>query len=506
MTGSRNLDADGYELLSKREQATRDFVEKVQTRTATALVAYFFSHGVYVRAEDLSDAVTLEDHQDFLNSLSREFEITTGAIRLAVDIGSISLAEKEKAMRAVYEIEKQCTDHQGQQEELSQAASVLLIAVRSYPSTPSLVSPFIIGLVGAFIAYAASIGAGLGLTALAVLYGAANAMKYLRGRNAALAAIEAADQRFDSLLTAEITARPMLRADVDNVKPKAVGFASVTLVAALAAAIMRVSHPISAVADNVPSETPATAYTSLAQERKSDPRQTTDGFASMVGKYPYDVVNDRRFKAAFRGVSRADWKNIADRLTVVNQSGMQLKDGFLVGEGCKAHACNSDKAAFAINATTGKGVLMMMATRGDAPVFTTYGWKELSIGQTPLADWKQQQLADALPPAGSMAERPATTVVSAPTFPTSFDCSKAHSDAERLICGDAELAAADVELAAVYARAKAAVSDQTAFHGRTRAQWNYREQTCHDRECLVRWYADQKIALNEMAETGIVGP
>ncbi|MDR5803736.1 DUF4236 domain-containing protein [Caballeronia sp. LZ001] len=507
VTGSRNLDADGYERLSKREQATRDFVEKVQNRTATALVNYFLSHGVYVRAEDLSDAVTLEDYQDFLNSLSREFEATTNAIRLAVDIGSISLAEKEKAMRAVYQIEKLCAENHGSQAELGEAASALLSAVRSYPSAPSLTGAFIVGLLGAFLTYAISIRAGLGLTALALIYGATKATTYFRGRDAALTTIEAAEHRFDTLLTAEISPRPHLRADDENVKRKAIGFASVTLVAMLVAVSAHVLQPTRAAVTDIAADESAPAATMTSHTLGADANQTSSAFAWMVGKYPYDVVNDHRFKAAFRGVSRADWKKIVERLTVVNQAGIQSKDGFLVGEGCMAHECNSEKAVFAINETTGKGVLIMMQTPSNTPVFTTYRWKDAAIEQTPLADWKQQQLADSMQTAGTAtAPEGVTTTAVLPTFPTSFDCAKAHSDAEHLICGDAQLAAADIELAAGYVKAKGAVADQAAFRERTRAQWNYREQTCHDRECLARWYADQKIALNEMATTGSVGP
>ena len=89
-----------------------------------------------------------------------------------------------------------------------------------------------------------------------------------------------------------------------------------------------------------------------------------------------------------------------------------------------------------------------------------------------------------------------------PALQTSFDCSKAQSDAEHLICTDVELAADDVELASIYARAKAAATDQAAFKERTHAEWNYREQSCHDRDCLVSWYADQKTVLQQIADTG----
>ncbi|WP_239482760.1 hypothetical protein [Paraburkholderia sp. C35] len=90
------------------------------------------------------------------------------------------------------------------------------------------------------------------------------------------------------------------------------------------------------------------------------------------------------------------------------------------------------------------------------------------------------------------------------TYATSFDCAKARSDAEHLICGDPELANADIQLAAIFLRAKAAVTDQSAFRERVRQQWNYREQNCHDKECLMRWYVDQKVALSQIAQTGRV--
>lgn len=96
----------------------------------------------------------------------------------------------------------------------------------------------------------------------------------------------------------------------------------------------------------------------------------------------------------------------------------------------------------------------------------------------------------------------APSTISTTSLAPSFDCSKARSDAEHLICNDPELAADDVALAAIFVRAKAAVIDQTAFKARVREQWNYREQSCHDRVCLLRWYADQKAALSQVAQTG----
>lgn len=61
-----------------------------------------------------------------------------------------------------------------------------------------------------------------------------------------------------------------------------------------------------------------------------------------------------------------------------------------------------------------------------------------------------------------------------------------------LICGDAELAALDVDLAQLYMQAKTAAPDKQAFANTTRQNWNWRERNCRDKACLVGRYADQK--------------
>lgn len=308
VAGSRNFGTNGFERLSKREQATRDFVVMVKTRTTTALVDYFFSHGVYVDTEDLSEAVTLEDHQGFLESISPEFETTTNAIRLAVDIGSISLAEKEKAMRAVYEIEKKCAEHHGNLKDLSDAASALLAAVRSYPATPSLTGSLIAGLFGAFLIPVVNIVAGFVVIAIALLYGSGKALSYFRERDAALALIEERDQHFESLLVAEITPRPALRSTRDTVKPKVIGFGITVLVAMIAALAMHLLKPEAAGTNTTASSAQATSDGAVSQASMASGSPAASKFAWMIGKPSYEVVNDHRFKAAFGSVSRASWK------------------------------------------------------------------------------------------------------------------------------------------------------------------------------------------------------
>ena len=77
----------------------------------------------------------------------------------------------------------------------------------------------------------------------------------------------------------------------------------------------------------------------------------------------------------------------------------------------------------------------------------------------------------------------------------SFDCKRARSISEKLICSDAELAHLDRELGRVYARARNAASDRAAFRRQQSQEWLRREASCRDRDCLLRWYAQRRDQL-----------
>jgi uncharacterized protein len=357
VSASGRIDSASAVQLSKREQATRDFVRQVQNRTTKALQQYFVSHGVYVHTEDLPDATTLEDHQDFIESLSKDFEATTKAIRLGVDIGSISLAEKEKAMLAVYEIERKCSEAQGEKSELANAANSLREAISAWPTSPSFVGPFLIGLVACALLLFGFFSFGLVLLVATAIYGAYKLQSFEKKKTTASAAIETADARFGSFVETQISPLPDQPNPRDSALTQALGLAVVIAILAMCAAIYR----------------PA------------------------------------------------------------------------------AHATFSSGSA-------------------NEP-------------STPAGN----QATATEPARQAQASASQTT-----TYQPSFDCSKARSDAEHLICGDAELAADDVELASLHQQAKAQATDPAAFKEHVRQQWNYRERTCHDRDCLVQWYTDQK--------------
>jgi hypothetical protein len=95
-------------------------------------------------------------------------------------------------------------------------------------------------------------------------------------------------------------------------------------------------------------------------------------------------------------------------------------------------------------------------------------------------------------------ELPRDEVVAAPAAAPvrpSFDCAKARSTPEKIICADPELARMDRELGRLHARARAAAPDERAFQQRSDAAWQRREDTCRDRECLRDWYQQRRSEL-----------
>ncbi|CAB3952783.1 OB-fold protein [Achromobacter piechaudii] len=80
----------------------------------------------------------------------------------------------------------------------------------------------------------------------------------------------------------------------------------------------------------------------------------------------------------------------------------------------------------------------------------------------------------------------------------SFDCTKANSIPEYLICNTPHLSKADDQLKILFDIAKAQATDKRAFNESVRKQWNRREKTCRDVACLDQWYADQVLAYSAM--------
>lgn len=100
----------------------------------------------------------------------------------------------------------------------------------------------------------------------------------------------------------------------------------------------------------------------------------------------------------------------------------------------------------------------------------------------------------------SRAARPAVnaTPVAHTEARPSFDCARARSRSERLICSDRELAALDRDTGRLHARAKAAARDPAAFQRQNDAAWKQREATCRDKPCLLAWYSHRRAQLQQV--------
>lgn len=108
---------------------------------------------------------------------------------------------------------------------------------------------------------------------------------------------------------------------------------------------------------------------------------------------------------------------------------------------------------------------------------------------------KEQVAAAPAKPAAETTPAPAPRRTTSP----SFDCAKARSTTEKLICGDEELARMDLDLGRLHQRAKEAAPDRRAFQRNSDAEWQQREDTCRDRECLRNWYAERRQELSAAA-------
>ncbi len=146
-----------------------------------------------------------------------------------------------------------------------------------------------------------------------------------------------------------------------------------------------------------------------------------------------------------------------------------------------------------------------LVKQDDAPAVAATGEaanKAVEPGEPSRKDTAKQAAATPKPKPARVAAAPAPVPAPQAANGPSFDCGKARSDAERLICADGDLAAQDAAVARLLGQARAAVADRDGFRDRVRQQWGYRDSACHDRQCLTRWYAAQRAYLAQVAQTG----
>lgn len=95
----------------------------------------------------------------------------------------------------------------------------------------------------------------------------------------------------------------------------------------------------------------------------------------------------------------------------------------------------------------------------------------------------------------------ATAVFTAPAMAASFDCSKASTPSERMVCANPQLSVFDEDLATTYAAAMARTYDKGALKASQRKWLTNTRNRCMTKDCLVRAYVDRLADLNKVSET-----
>jgi hypothetical protein len=191
--------------MSRRDQANEEFLERLKGRTARAVQQYFFSHGICVSRFDVRRAMRLPGHEGTFAALTPCFAQVNEAISLLSDIGSLSLASKEKSMRAVYEIEARLAERVGTVEGIETAVARIGVALRAVPDKPKH-WPFVFwGTALVLMAFVAWQWALLG--AIVYAAGVSQLLTYRKRKAAADRSLAEANAMFDAVTALEMTPR-----------------------------------------------------------------------------------------------------------------------------------------------------------------------------------------------------------------------------------------------------------------------------------------------------------
>jgi len=112
----------------------------------------------------------------------------------------------------------------------------------------------------------------------------------------------------------------------------------------------------------------------------------------------------------------------------------------------------------------------------------------------------ERPVAPPLPPqakAATPAEPGPATVITAVPVKPSFDCAKASTLIEELICKDPELSALDAQLAVVYRAARARSTDEAGLRAAQLAWLKKERNTCSNGRCLSTAYASRIVVLSK---------
>ncbi|WP_429499231.1 hypothetical protein ACQUFY_08280 [Robbsia andropogonis] len=190
--------------MTRRDRDNYSFLLALQNRTATAWQNYFFSHGIAVGNNDFETAWEIPEHAIVLNEVSDKLHIISEAASLVADIGSLSLAEKEKAMRALYAVEHHFQMNHGDIDGIEEALSDIRKAIAAFPDRPSYAIFWITGTIAVIALLAGS--QALAIPFIVPTCGAVlRARAYNRRVDVARAILAQAEHLYADLVVEEVT-------------------------------------------------------------------------------------------------------------------------------------------------------------------------------------------------------------------------------------------------------------------------------------------------------------
>ncbi|CDL85418.1 DUF4431 domain-containing protein [Xenorhabdus szentirmaii] len=96
-------------------------------------------------------------------------------------------------------------------------------------------------------------------------------------------------------------------------------------------------------------------------------------------------------------------------------------------------------------------------------------------------------------------------LVSTAANTASFDCNKASSKPEKLICNTPTLSQADEALYVDYLQAKIATGNSDDFKKLVKQNWKLREKNCETEKCLLNWYERSIELYRQIAANKLIG-
>ena len=215
---------------------------------------------------------------------------------------------------------------------------------------------------------------------------------------------------------------------------------------------------------------------------------------SRIGKlqFSYEIFDDPALNQQFKKLLKSDYKvfreNISDRSFSINKV-----DGYYYGSGCIKHACTIAEGAFAV----GNNGELFAGLITDGENLKIFGTSNVNDLPSPLYNWWERLKPNTKPKSVVMG------------LSASFDCKKAETDIEKVICNNSSISNADGQLGILYKKIKNTFPAREFSRIKKEQRLWLRQRnnkilnTCQstkglDIACVVRIYKRREYELNKI--------